>query len=241
MRLYSSYHDCHSLMRKNNFKVEIPGGTRTPQRDWYPFVMTFNDESFKSRVGEEINLSILYNFGAFENGRSTIYDKDSDYYNSFYGAYIIEGDQEGRAYGFNGDEVDMEEISDVASHDFQVLVLESMGCINPQVSFQNRGKPKKLDYISYENWTLIDCNVYANSSIHQYYKDYIAYIQYGKPPKDYKGDNFPQTILAGRIYCRYFPEYQSTILLYIIAPDFETIETTDKEILLKTKISKGFT
>jgi hypothetical protein len=75
-----------------------------------------------------------------------------------------------------------------------------------------------------------------NSSIHQYNRDYISYIQYGKPPKDYKGDNFPETILAGRIYSRYFPEYNVSILLYIITPNFEIIEETDTEILSKTKI-----
>ena len=239
MRIYSSYHDYHSLMRKNNVIVEIPGGTSTPQKDWYPFVMTFNDKSFKSKVGEEIDLSILYNFGAFKNGHSPLYDENSHYYNSFYGAYIIECKEKQKVYGFNNKEVNIEEISAVASHDIEALVLDSMGCINPHVCFQNRGKPKILDYISYNNWAVIDCNIYMNSSIHQYNRDCISYIQYGKPPKDYKGDNFPEATLAGRIYCRYFPEYNVSILLYIIAPDFEIIEETDREILSRTKITSS--
>lgn len=238
MKMYSSYHHHHSLVRKNNIIVDIPGGTSTPQKDWYPFVMTFNDNNFKSKVGEEIHLSVMYNFGAFKNGRSTLYDENSPYYNSFYGAYIIECSEGEKIYGFNGKEVNIDEISAVASHDLEVLVLESMGCIKPQVSFQNRAKSKTLDYISYSNWTVIDSDVYMNSAIHQYHRDYISYIQYGKPPKDYKGDNFPEVSLAGRIYCRYFPEYKVSILLYIIAPDFEVIEETDRTILSKTKISK---
>jgi hypothetical protein len=64
----------------------------TIEKDWYPFVITFNDdEGFSNFIGRDLNYTVLYNFGAFEylNGASMIYNPQSQYYSSFYGAYFI--------------------------------------------------------------------------------------------------------------------------------------------------------
>ena len=236
MGIYSTYHNVHSLMHEKDITIEMPGGTSTLKKDWYPFVMIFNDRSFRSIVGEDIDLTILYNFGAFKDGRSTIYDENSDYYNSFYGAYVVSDEEQGRSYGFERGQIQEEEISVLASHDIKNLVLRSIGCSEPQVEFQSLEKPKQVDYLSYDNWIRIDTSIYANSSIHKYHEEHIAYIQYGKPPKHYTGSDFPKITLLGRMYCRYFPEYDVTILLYIIAPNNQVIEETDREILSNTKI-----
>ena len=65
----------------------MPGGLSTREKDWYPFVMTFNDDKgFSNFINRDMNFTVLYNFGAFEyiNGASSIYNFNSDYYGAFY-------------------------------------------------------------------------------------------------------------------------------------------------------------
>jgi hypothetical protein len=86
-----NYHK--SLEKDAGLKLDIPGGSATPGRDWYPFVMNYTaDPLFDSYTGHAGGrLSIYYNFGAFDaiKGCSDIYDPASPYYSSFYGAYVV--------------------------------------------------------------------------------------------------------------------------------------------------------
>lgn len=98
MKVYSGIHQKDSIMAKKGISLEIPGGDSTKEKDWYPFVMTFNaSESFRRFIGEadgaDLDLTILYNFPAFDvlKGCSTLYNPNSPYYNSFYGAYMVSG------------------------------------------------------------------------------------------------------------------------------------------------------
>lgn len=236
MYFYNSYQKQNSIMEEKGFTIDMPGGTITEEKDWYPFVLTFNDTSISSAIGENLNLTILYNFGAFEDGQSLLYDPHSDYYSAFYGAYIIESKDKGKSYGFEDRELIEEEIIKIASHDIEHLVLKSIGCIDPEVTFRPLGSPRKADYISYENWMVIDAAINSQSPLHTQKKNHLAYLQYGKPPRDYQGEDFPDTKLSGRIYCRYFKEFDVTIVIYILAPSFEVIERTDQEILGRTVI-----
>ena len=85
--LMSVYSNLNESQSNAAFHIKIPGGLITPEKDWYPFVMTFNaDKSFQYYTGREnINLSIMYKFPEFshEAGYIMIYDKISEYYNSF--------------------------------------------------------------------------------------------------------------------------------------------------------------
>jgi len=236
MYFYSIYEDQQSIMERKNFTLDIPGGLSTIEKDWYPLVMTFHDDTIASAIGEEIELTILYNFGAFEKGRSLFYCEDSDYYSSFYGGYIIESKNSDRNYGYQNGEIVVSEIVKIAAYDLNVLVLESIGCKDPEVEFQSLGDPKEVNYLSYDDWIVIDSVISSKGTMHKVKRNYQAYIQYGKPPKNYSKIDFPNTKLAGRIYCRYFPQHKVTILLYIIAPNFDVIDKTDKQILSKTKI-----
>lgn len=236
MYFYSLYNEQNSIMEQKDFTIDIPGGITTEEKDWYPLVLTFNDTSISSAIDEDIDLSILYNFGAFENGRSLLYDPHSDYYGAFYGAYIIESKDKDKAYGFSNGELIEEEIIKIASHDMEGLVLKGMGCDNAKVTFEPLGPPRKTSYISYDNWTVVDSIIQSKSPLHKFKKNHLSYIQYGKPPKDYQGEDFSDIKLSGRIYCRYFEEFDVTILLYIMAPNFEVVERTDQEILGRTVI-----
>jgi hypothetical protein len=96
-----NYHK--SLEKDAGLKLDIPGGSATPGRDWYPFVMNYTaDPLFDSYTGHAGGrLSIYYNFGAFDaiKGCSDIYDPASPYYSSFYGAYVVRT-RDHSPYGF---------------------------------------------------------------------------------------------------------------------------------------------
>lgn len=236
MYFYNIYNVEQSIMERKNFDIEIPGGLSTMEKDWYPFVMTFQDRGIASSIDEEIDITILYNFGAFEEGRSSFYNENSDYFSSFYGGYVIETMDKNRKYGYKGDKVFVEEIVKVATYDMEVLVLESIGCLDGEVTFKSVGEPTLIDYLSYDDWNVLDSIIYSKSTLHKVKSNHQAYIQYGKPPKEYSGNDFEPVTLAGRIYSRYFPEYEVTVLLYIIAPNFNIVDKTDQQILSKTKL-----
>lgn len=236
--MYSSslYHQQNSIMKENGFKIDMLGGLTTKEKDWYPFVMTFNDENISSAIKEDIDLTILYNFAAFEEGRSLFYKEDSNYYSAFYGAYVVKAKDKNRKYGFKEDEINIDEITKLASRDMETLVLKGIGCKNPELSYQEKDSPKKLDYLSYDNWIMMDSIIYSQGPIHKPNENNLSYLQYGKPPVDYQGVDFPPIKLYGRMYCRYFHEYDVTIIMYIIAPNFEVLDKTDEAILSKTLI-----
>lgn len=237
MYFYSQYQEQNSIMAKNNFSIKIPGGTITKEKDWYPFVMTFHDKNISSFINENIGLTILYNFGAFEDGRSLFYKEGSDYFSAFYGAYVIESKDKNKTYGFHKKgKIIKKEIMKIPSHDLENLVLKGIGCSNAEIAFRPIDSPRKIDYLSYEDWTIIDSIIISRSPLHKLKGNHLTYLQYGKPPKNYQGEDFSPIELYGRIYCRYFKEYDVTILLYILAPDFDVVEKTDRKILSKTRI-----
>lgn len=236
MRVYTDYNDMTSIMYKNSFYIDMLGGLNTREKDWFPFVMTFNDHNISKNINEDIDISILYNFGAFENGRSNFYNKNSDYFSSFYGAYIIQCKNRSQIFGFQGDNIDTDAIMKITKYDLQELVLESLGCQNVDVSFKIDNIYKNIAYLSSNNWIRIDSTIISVSPLHKFKKNRLAYIQYGKPPLHYLGEDFVREELVGRVYCKYFNEYKCTILLYIIAPSISVIEKTDLNILSKTVI-----
>lgn len=235
MYFYSYYHEQNSIMNRRDFEIFIPGGIATNKKDWYPMVMTFNDDNFAIEQGEDIKLSIIYNFGAFEGERSSFYHEKSDYFSSFYGAYIIETNNN-EPYGYDNGRIITDDISKLSKYDISTLVLNSIGCPYDDIEFEINNIEENIEYLNYNDWIKIDAKVNSRSPMHKYYRKYSAYIQYGKPPRDYLGEDYKKINLVGRMYCRYFEEYKSTILLYIIAPEEEIINDTDIELLSKTKI-----
>lgn len=77
-----------SVMSDKGFAIKMKGGLSTQQKDWYPFVMLFNDNGFSRYSGEDARISILYNFGAFKGSNSIIYDENSPYYSYYRKKYF---------------------------------------------------------------------------------------------------------------------------------------------------------
>ncbi|MDD4690591.1 MAG: hypothetical protein PHE51_12725, partial [Eubacteriales bacterium] len=223
-----------------------PGGLTTREKDWYPFVMTFNDVTGFRRYTDNDNLSltVMYNFPAFsmKNGCSMLYDVDSPYYNSFYGAYIVQ-DSSGKPYGFRADngslKLDLQSVSIIPQYDFQNLVLSDFGLNSSDMVFNWNITDCESDipYLDYDGWTLVDADLIVNGSAHNKKGVVQSYLQYGSPSYETQNE-FSPIQMKGRIYSRYFEEYNCSIFFYIITNDTTTLEKCDKEILSLSVISK---
>ncbi len=247
MFFYSKIQEEESLLNKYDINLKIPGGLSTKNKDWYPFVMIFNDDTgFSEILDRKAALTILYNFGYFKlkDGASTYYDPSSRYFSSFYGGYLVKNsDNSNTPFGFYGDgQINLEEISLVPKYDQEELVLSSLGCLRKDMRFDVSIDSIEYDisYINHGNWVKIDSTIITNSPVHMYRKSQRAYIQYGEPiDRYYTGNDFPLITLRGRTYVKYLKEYDLSLFLYVLAPTMDAIEECDKNILSKTMLEKG--
>jgi len=232
MGIYSAQHEKESVMRQNGFEIDMPSG-----RGWYPFVMTFNADGFKRFSGLDAKMSIMYNFGAFDlsTRTSSIYDTDSEYYSSFYGAYVIE--ENGGVFGFDENGwLDMDEVSLAVKYDYTKLVIEDFGCEKPVFGIDDTAIEEGITFAQTDGWTRIDAVLNVNGCAHGYDGYKTPYLQYGRPFGEVETD-FEETQLFGRVYAKYFEEYGCTVMAYIIAPNTDTLENCDIEILSETTIA----
>ncbi len=110
-----------------------------------------------------------------------------------------------------------------------------MGCKYPEFEVLGYTTTDDVTYIGYDDWTMIEADIVTNGMSHHVTTNHQAYIQYGKPTIDY-GDNYHQINTNGRLYARYFPEYNSTIVIYVMADNMDVINECDENILSKTRI-----
>ena len=259
MKVYSGIHERDSVMEKKGISLEIPGGDATEEKDWYPFVMTFNDSAgFRQFIGENdwskvygaeapLELTILYNFPAFDllKGCSLLYNPKSPYYNSFYGAYLVSGrTATGSPYGFSADgSLDLEAASQVPRYDFQRLVLADLGLSENQEVFdwKLQSIQKNVDYASSSGWTRLDAQLTVNGVIHHDKGFRRSYLQYGScayQPEDYGLEAFAPVHMKGRLYGKYFASWDTSVFFYIMAVDEDVLESCDENILSKSTLNE---
>lgn len=223
-------------MAEEGFKVDIPGGLVTPDRDWTPSVKVFNSEGFISRDGEVQGMTILYNFPSFNplTATNTIYENDSSYSSSFYGAYIVKGDIT-FPFGYNPDgSLNEQEIISAFDYDYRRLVLESLGSHDFEFNVID-SEQSAAELMGLKDWVQVDSLMTTNSVSHSYNGFKRAYLQYGRPFGEADTD-FPSITMHGRLFIRYFDKYHSTVILYIMAPEQDTVDLCEKHIISKTKI-----
>lgn len=241
MSIYSGQMKKESLMKEKGFDIYIPGGMSTRETDWYPFTMTFVDnKGFQSYTGNKnLSLTILYNFPEFSllNGCSRLFDEKSPYFNGFYGAYLV-SDDSGKSYGFYSDgSINKQEVTSVPKFDFYWLVLEDFGLSREDFVFdcEITEIQKNIAYSGFDKWTRIDSDILVNRACHTAKQNVMSYLQYGRP--NYKtSSEFAVIPMKGRIYARYFSEWNTSIFYYIIAADKEVLEECDEKILSHSKI-----
>ncbi len=246
MSVYSGMHKADSLMKKEGIDLSIPGGLATLRSDWYPFVMTFcADSGFRHFTGDSsLSLTILYNFPAFSpvKGCSRLYDTESPYYNSFYGAYLVK-DGDGTPYGFTRRDdgslfPDAAAVAEVPKYDFWQLVLSEFGLTRDNAVFDwnitDISEP--LSYAGEDGFYRMDATLTVNGASHRYHGFTQSYLQYGKP-------NFPVSeplapvSMYGRLYGKYLEEKQVSLFFYIVAANRDVLEECDREILAGSSLA----
>ena len=246
MSIYSKMNEKESLLEREDIDLSIPGGLTTLASDWYPFVMTFTaDSGFRWFTGESsLDLTIMYNFPAFDplTGCSRLYDTESPYYNSFYGAYLVK-DHYGAPYGFVKKEdgtlyPDAAAVAEVPKYDFWELVLSEFGLTHENAVFDWNitSISEPLSYAGEDGFYRIDATLTVNGASHVYDGFTQSYLQYGKP-------NFPVTDplapvqMQGRLYGTYLEEPGVSLFFYIVAADPEVLEDCDRNILSKSELA----
>ncbi len=232
MSYYSNDHAKQSVMRQNDFGIDIPSG-----RGWYPFVMTYNATGFTSFSGKDAKMSIMYNFGAFDfaSRTSALYDKQSDKYSSFYGAYVVQ--ENGGVFGFDDNfELDLDDVSLAVEYDYTKLVMRDFGLKNQTYEIGDFIIEEGVTYAGSGGWTRIDAVMSSNGAAHNYVEYKLPYLQYGRPMESVEVD-FEVTQLYGRVYAKYLREQGCTVMIYVIAPTIDAVNACDSLILNKTTIA----
>lgn len=242
MGAYSAYEAQTGLLEKAGLDLYMPGGSATPARDWYPFVMTFNGgPGLAAYVGKDIDATILYNFGAWHPAEATTHylDPESPYYNSFYGAYVVR-DKAGGSFGFDaaGEPV-AEDIAKIPAYDMKVLVFSSIGCPAPVFTTVPTNSWRQA-MLGYDGWFVFDADIRTNGAYHRYDGPHRAYIQYGFPKEPEKlaapPEDFAPMDMQGRIYGKYFEEAGVSVFFYIIAGSQALIEETETQFILASRL-----
>lgn len=243
MSVYSGICEKESLLVSEDIDLHIPGGLRTLKSDWFPLVMTFHPgESFGRSVGKDCSLTILYNFPAFSpvKGCSRLYDSESPYYSSFYGAYLVKSD---RPYGFVLNEkgeitgVHEEDTAAVAKYDYKTLVLADFGLSYGDFVFEFEATDKQdgVSYAGSEGWYRIDAEMTVNGCAHKKESFAQSYLQYGVPSFEADEPFYPVK-MYGRMYGRYLEEKNVSVFFYIIAASKDVLEDCDKQLLSKSSM-----
>lgn len=221
-----------SVFNQVGLKLDIPIGKANNKNGWTKNMKLFHPGNNFPHNGGEANMSILYNFGSFEKGRSTFYDPDSDYFNAHYGVYAIQ--LEDGIFGWENGNLNEEAITDIVAFDQLELVMESLGCPLSKRHFDYEITDIKEGpaMAGFSDWIQIDGRINTNSPLHHQTENRLGYIQYGEQPKDYLGENFPIVSMAGRLYLRYDNLKNITVIYFVVGKTREFIDQTSVDYLI---------
>ncbi len=241
MSLNNLYHRKESLEVKKNIQVDFPVGNEIENQEWFPMMLTYNPgKYFSDYVGQNVHLTILYNFGGYDlaRGSSSFYDPTSPYHGAFYGAYIVEAEGEPFSYIFDasGHIID-KSLHQIAKYDYTNLVLRGLGAESNKIEFEEQVTSiRNTDLVGYHNWTEINAEIHTNGPLHKAQKFRGNYLQFGFPPYD-APENFPPTKLYSRVWVRKFEEKNVTIVLYAMTPDPSFLNDMSDTLIRETVIS----
>lgn len=245
VKVYKELNKKESILSVENVDIEIPSGSYTQSKDWFPMMIWYHDEGgFSQLMGEELDLTVLYAFGDFNSsfGTSSYYDVESSFYGAFYGGYAIKNkDNPKDRFGFNDDNsIAAKELESVPKYDQTYLVLPALGCPAKERVFQSKviNVKDNTTYAGSSGWTRIDTSIYTNGPAHHSDSFNIGYLQYGKPLKPIASNpNFQPQWFLGRMYVKYFEEIEMTIGLYVMCKDEKQLNICDETLLNNTKIN----
>ena len=232
MSVYSAQQLSASVLRECGMDIRIPIAD-----GWYPQMLAFNADGFAAWSGIDARMTVLYTFGAFDikTRASLLYDPASDKYSAFYGAYAVR--KEDGVFGFGEDgALNLDEITRAVRYDDTQLVLASLGCSEPVFEIERIDVTQDAVCAGSGKWVRIDAVLRVSGAAHAYQEDRLAYLQYGAPPP-YAGEDFAVTQMSGRVYAKYFPEFDCAVMMYCLAPSIKAVDECDAQALQKAEIA----
>lgn len=217
-------------------KVTMPGGWSTLEKDWYPIVLTSGNSSVSRVLNQDARMVVHYSFGALDGVHSKIYDKDSKYFLSFYGCYIISLDDDPRVLYKEDGTWDEKLLQRIPNYDLDVLVLSSLGCFDTNSSYEITDRKSGIAVAGFDDWTRFDAKVHTNSPDHDWSRFHPAYFQYGFPLGNAEED-FPKVDLNGRMYARYFEDESLYVMFFIIGEEEDFIQETDERFIQRSVVT----
>lgn len=237
----SKYHQYTGLFRY--IPLSVPSGSLPGRGSFFPYVLYFNaGKGFTKYLNakEDIQLSIIYNFGNFRCGKkyAAYFDPQSDLYGAFYGAYAVNS----KALFFAEDgQVKIEKLATVPAYDQKHLVMPSIGLPPGKVTFTVEAVEvqRGVSYIDIPGWCKMDAVIKTNTPAHRYRTRQLGYLQYGVPKGLEVETDYQVMRLAARAYCRYFEEYNATLVFYILAKERGVVEEIDTRILSRSVLKQS--
>ena len=143
-------------------------------------------------------------------------------------------------FGFRADgSLDLAKTGLVPQYDFEQLVLRDFGLRAQDMQFDwTVREVQRVDgFLGYGGWSCVDADLTVSGAFHRANGFRQSYLQYGTPKYDaYSDDPFAPVNMRGRVYARYFPEWESSVFFYVMAPSWEVVDNCDQQILQKSKL-----
>ncbi len=221
-----------SVFYQNDLDFKIPTGDPKKAGGWCDKMKLYHPGGGFFTGENKGQMSILYNFGQFNKGRSTFYDATSDYFNAHYGVYAIKVEDQHFAWKEDGS-IDEEQIIKLVVFDHLDLVMDSLGCPRSKRFFESdiTAINDKQVLSGFSDWLEISAIIETNAPLHQQKEYRLGYLQYGPPPPDYQGEDFPVVLMRGRLFIRYDEPRDLTVIYFVMARSEELIEETSEEYL----------
>lgn len=141
-------------------------------------------------------------------------------------------------FGFRADgSLDLAKTGLVPQYDFEQLVLRDFGLRAQDMQFDwTVREVQTVDgFLGYDGWSCVDADLTVSGAFHRANGFRRSYLQYGTPKYDaYFDDPFAPVNMRGRVYARYFPQWDSSIFFYVMAPSWEVVDSCDRQILQKS-------
>lgn len=143
-------------------------------------------------------------------------------------------------FGFHADgSLDLAKTGLVPQYDFEQLVLRDFGLRAQDMQFDwTVREVQRVDgFLGYDGWSCVDTDLTVSGAFHRANGFRQSYLQYGTPKYNaYSQDDFTPVKMRGRVYARYFPEWESSVFFYVMAPSWEVVDNCDQQILQKSRL-----
>ena len=197
-----------SFLENANIKIQIPDEN---QLNWYPLMNVFYPRNFSNYVKRDVDLLIFYTFGNFDRSYSNIFNKSSQTFSSYYGAYVLQVNDNQPFLISQNNQFIKEDLVNIVKFDYKKLVLDHLG-YNDEIIFDYN-----ILSIEHEETKIkLKAEIFMNSLEHNYKNFNYNYLQYGFPPKNHTESEFNPINTYGKFIIENSTEYNNIFYIYYI-------------------------